>query len=86
MREGDLLGSIGSSLCSSSLVLFIAAFGYVPLSEVSMLSEGFVTLPQLLYWCGMASLLPNPGFTVIAFVSVSTAHVFLLHIHSGPEY
>jgi hypothetical protein len=67
-------------------VLFIAAFGYVPLPEMSMLPEGFATLLQLLYWCGMASLLPNPGFTAMAFVSVSAAHVFLLHIHPGTEY
>jgi hypothetical protein len=49
-----------------------------------MLAEGFSTLLQLLYWCAMAGLLPDPGFTIMAFVSVSIAHVF--HIHSGTDH
>ena len=66
---------IGSSLCSSSPVLFIAAFGYVPLPEAFMLAEGFTALFQILYSIAAFGVIYDPGFTSMGLVSVSTPHV-----------
>ena len=51
-----------------------------------MPTERFTTLLQILYSIGKSGHMPNPGFTVMAYVSVSTTDVFLLQILFGAEY
>ena len=47
-----------------------------------MHAKGLTTLLQIFYWSFTFHLSPN-RFTVLVFFSVSTAHVFLLHISLG---
>ena len=53
--------------------------------RVNAATEVLTIVLQILYWISTFGALPNPGLTVIAFVSVSNAHVLLLHILSVIE-
>ena len=60
-------------------MLFIAAFGYVPLSG-GVIAEGLTAIFQIIYFFSLFSMPDTPGFTLMVFLSVRIAHVFLLHI------
>ena len=45
-----------------------------------MTTDWFTALLQIIYMMSAFGLMLDPGFTFMAGVAVSTAHVFLLHI------
>ena len=47
--------------------------------EAYIIAEGFTTLLQILYLMSAFDLIHDPGFTAMAFVSVSTAHFSSIH-------
>jgi hypothetical protein len=70
-------------LIESGLIYFSI---WVCSTSTSVLTEVFTTLSQLLYWISLFGLVLNPGFTTMAFFSVSAARAFLPHILSSTEY
>jgi hypothetical protein len=51
-----------------------------------MITEWFTALSQVLYVISAFGVFLDPGFTFMAGVAVSTAHVFLLHILNTTDF
>jgi hypothetical protein len=49
------------------------------LPEASVVTEWFMAQSQVIYTISAFGVFLDPGFTFMAGVAVSTAHVFLLH-------